>query len=217
MTIDPKLIEAAILNKNIGIDGICKYILDVAVLRVRGICFPSSFVNIPKLRNFIEEASYKHDFEIIGVVGYPNGDTSTLSKLTEISDLCGFASTLDIVLNPVYIQSGMWQFVRGEMIEMFLSTNANIRWIIETPTLTDEQIITVTKLILETGGNIKTATGVKGSTKLDHIKMIHNVIVESGKHIVLKAASGIKTPEVAMAALFVGADILGCSNPIAIL
>lgn len=217
MTIDPKLIEAAILNKNVGIDDICKYILDVAALGVRGICFPSSFVNIPKLREFIEEASYKYDFEIIGVVGYPNGDTSTLSKLTEISDLCGFASTLDIVLNPVYIQSGMWQFVRGEMIEMFLSTNANIRWIIETPTLTDEQIVTVSKLILDTGGNIKTATGTKGATKIEHIRIIHNIIVESGKSVILKAASGIKTPEGAQLAIIAGADIIGCSNPAAIL
>jgi deoxyribose-phosphate aldolase len=217
MTIDPKLIEAAILNKNMCIDDICKYVLDVAALGVRGICFPSSFVNIPKLRNFIEEASYKYDFEIIGVVGYPNGDTSALAKLTEISDLCGFASTLDIVLNPVYIQSGMWQFVRGEMIEMFLSTNANIRWIIETPMLTDEQIVTVSKLILETGGNIKTATGTKGSTKVSHIRLIRAVINESGKRVVLKAASGIKTPEGAQLAISVGADILGCSNPAAIL
>lgn len=217
MIIDPKLIEAAILNKNVGINDICKYILDVAALGVRGICFPSSFVNVPKLRDFIEEASYKYDFEIIGVVGYPNGDTSALSKLTEISDLCGFASTLDIVLNPVYIQSGMWSHVRGEMIEMFLSTNANIRWIIETPTLTNEQIAIVSQLILETGGNIKTATGTKGSTDVDHIKIIREIINKSGKDVILKVASGIKTKEDALSAISAGADILGCSNPAAIL
>ena len=217
MTINPKIIEAAILNKNWGLESIYKYINSVAALGIRGICFPSSFVNMPELREFIEEASYRHDFDIIGVVGYPNGDTSTLSKLTEISDLCGFAGILDIVLNPVYIQSGMWQYARGEMIEMFLSTNAHIRWIIETPTLTDEKIATVSQLIIETGGNIKTASGTKGSTTIGHIELIRNIIDGSGKYVVLKAASGIKTQAQALEFVAAGADVLGCSNPAIIL
>jgi len=217
MIIDPKIIEAAVLNKNICIEHIHKYISDVAALGVRGICFPSSFVNIPELRNFIEDASYKHDFEIIGVVGYPNGDTSSLSKLTEISDLCGFASTLDIVLNPIYIQSGMWNFVRGEMIEMFLSTNAHIRWIIETPTLTDYQVSHISQLILETGGNIKTASGTKGTTSIEHVTLIHDIINGHSKNVMLKVAGGIKTKDQALSIVAAGADILGCSNPSVIL
>lgn len=217
MTIDPKIIEAAILNKNVCIKDICKYISDVASLGIRGICFPSSFVNIPELRDFIEDASYKYDFEVIGVISYPNGDATSLSKLTEISDMCGFATTLDIVLNPIYIQSEMWQFVRGEMIEMFLSTNANIRWIIETPTLTDEQIFTIANLILETGGNIKTASGTKGITTLHHVSLIKYAMVNFGKNVILKAASGIKSASDAESLIIAGADILGCSNPAAIL
>lgn len=217
MTIDPKIIEAAILNKNVGIIDICNYVNNVAALGIRGICFPSSFVNIPELRDFIEDTSYKYDFEIIGVVGYPNGDTSALSKLTEISDLCGFASTLDIVLNPVYIQSEMWNFVRGEMIEMFLSTNAHIRWIIETPTLTDHQVSTISQLILETGGNIKTASGTKGTTSINHVILIHDIIKKSGKNVILKVAGSIKTKDHALSLIAAGADVLGCSNPLAIL
>lgn len=217
MTINPKIVEAAFLNKNVCIDEVRKYVLSVAPLGIRGICFPSSFVNILPLRAFIEEASYKYDFEIVGVVGYPNGDTTAMAKLTEMSDLCGFAAVLDIVLNPVYIQSGMWSYVRGEMIEMFLSTNANIRWIIETPTLTDEQVVTVTQLITETGGNIKTATGTKGDTKISHVKLIRDIIYKSNKEIVLKAAGGIKTKEDASLLVSAGAQILGCSTPSAIL
>jgi deoxyribose-phosphate aldolase len=213
MIIDPKIIEAAILNENVSIDIICKYINDVAALGIRGICFPSSFVHIPRLRDFIDNASYKYNFEIIGVIGYPNGDTSQLSKLTEISDLCGFAGTLDIVLNPVYIKSEMWQFVRGEMIEIFLSTNAQIRWIIETPVLTDIEIISVTNLILETGGNIKTASGTKGATSIDHISLINDIINKLSKNIILKAAGGIKTKNHALSLISAGANILGCSNP----
>lgn len=211
--IDPKIIEAAVLNKNISIDSVCKYIESVSVLGIKGICFPSSFVNVIQLRECIEDASYKHKLDVIGVVGYPNGDTSMSSKLSEIADLCGFASIVDVVLNPIYIQSGMWNFVRGEMIEIFLSTNAEVRWIIEVPTLTDEQIISVTNLILETGGNIKTASGTKGATTVEQVSLIHKLVVGSGKITFIKAAGGINTPENATALIMAGARVLGCSSP----
>jgi len=215
--ISPKIIEAAILNKNISLGSIYKYINEVSSLGIKGICFPSSFVNIIELREFIEDSSYRNKFDIIGVVGYPNGDTSIASKLTEISDLCGFASILDIVINPVYMQSEMWDCVRTELIEVFLSTNAEIRWIIETPTLTEKQIVTVTNLILETGGNIKTASGTKGGTRSDHVLSIRDTIRSSGKKIIIKAAGGIKSHSDALVLVTYGADILGCSNPSLIL
>jgi len=211
--INPKIIEAAVLNKNISIDSICKYIESVSTLNIKGICFPSSFVNIVQLRECIEEHSYRNSFDVIGVVGYPNGDTSMSSKLAEVSDLCGFSTIIDVVLNPVYIQSGMWNFVRGEMIEIFLSTNAEVRWIIETPILTNEQIISVTNLILETGGNIKTASGTKGGTKVEHVALIHSLVSPSGKNTFIKAAGGINTPQDAAALVIAGAKILGCSTP----
>lgn len=217
MKISPKIIEAAILNKNMSLESIYKYIDDVALLGIKGICFPSSFADSVELCEFIEDSSYRNKFDIIGVVGYPNGDTSIGAKLAEIADLCGFASILDIVINPIYVQSAMWDCTRAELIEIFLSTNAEIRWIIETPTLADKQITTVTNLILETGGNIKTASGTKGDTKSDHVLLIRDIIKKSGKNIMIKAAGGVKTNTIAESLVFAGADILGCSGPSLIL
>jgi deoxyribose-phosphate aldolase len=215
--INPKIVEAAVLNQNVPINSIYGYVDSVSKLGIKGVCFPSSVVNIPKLRNFIEESSYSNGFDIIGVVGYPNGDTSISSKLAEISDMCGFAGILDIVLNPLYIQSGMWDYVRGEMIELFVSTNAEVRWIIEVPTLTNDQVIRVSSIITSTGGHIKTASGIKGCTTVDHVKLLRSIIDTSGKKILLKASGGIKSHADALSLVYAGADLLGCSTPSSIL
>lgn len=213
--INPKKIEAAILNRNVSLQEINQYLNQISL--VKGVCVPSSFATIPKIRDVVEHAQYISSIDIIGVVGYPNGDVTVSAKLAEVADLCGFASIIDVVLNPICIKSHMWDFVRGEIIEIFLSTNAEVRWIIETPTLELDEIARVSTLILETGGGIKTASGTKGATNVEHVKFIKKLIQESGKNVLLKASAGIKTPEDAQVMFDAGADIIGCSSPLSLL
>jgi len=212
--LNPKIIDGAILNKSIPLNQVIEILERWDRLRLNGVCIPSSWSYIDPIRIKLELMNHNSDVDIIPVIGYPNGDTTISSKIAEIVDNYGFATTLDVVLNASYIRMNMYDMVRKEILEILMHAATHIRWIIETPILTKVEIENVVGIILDHNGDIKTATGTKGPTEVQDVKLIKSVV---GNQRLIKVSGGISDKDKAHIMINAGASIIGTSNPEALL
>ena len=149
---------------------------------------------------------------ICTVVGFPNGYNSTEIKLIETKEaLLKGAEEIDMVINVGMLKAGNTDYVLNEIKTLKAACgNKILKVIIETCLLTDEEKITMCKLVTEAGADyIKTSTGFSkgGATFADVELFAKNV----GPNVKIKAAGGIHSLEDAQHFLDLGASRLGTS------
>ncbi|HQC54535.1 MAG TPA: deoxyribose-phosphate aldolase [Clostridia bacterium] len=176
--------------------------------KVASICIPPSFVH------FAHQTS--KDINICTVVGFPNGYNTTSTKLKETEQaLKGGASEIDMVINIGALKDKKYKLVEDEIREIKDITHNNIlKVIIETCLLTEEEKITMCKIISDAGVDyIKTSTGfsIAGATVSD-IELFKKHVDSKVK---IKAAGGIRTLEDAKMYLDLGCDRIGASSIVA--
>ncbi len=121
------------------------------------------------------------------------------------------AQEVDIVMNINYFKSGMYK----EVVQDIRSVKDSIgriplKCIIEASILTDDEIRTACELVVEGGADfLKTGTGDEGPTTLHHIDLIAKVL--KGR-IKIKAAGGIRTPEIVEQFANAGVERFGISH-----
>lgn len=119
---------------------------------------------------------------------------------------------IDMVMNLVYLKSHMYSEVIQDIaaVKKAIGKEIPLKCIIEAPLLSDEEIKTASKLVVEGGAEyIKTASGLKGPTTLHHIELIQNTI---GRDAKIKAASGIRNAEMVREMINAGVDRFGISH-----
>jgi deoxyribose-phosphate aldolase len=80
--------------------------------------------------------------------------------------------------------------------------------------LSDELIARAAQTGAESGADfIKTATGTQGSTKPEHVRLVHETLHGRAK---VKASGGIRTAHDARIMIEAGADRIGTSSAVAI-
>ncbi|MBQ0101944.1 MAG: deoxyribose-phosphate aldolase [Firmicutes bacterium] len=170
------------------------------------VCIPPCFVKRAK--------DYAGDrLAICTVIGFPNGYNSTAVKAFETVDaLNDGADEIDMVINIGALKEGNEEYVLNEIKTLKnLCGDKILKVIIETCLLTDEEKVTMCRLVTEAGADfIKTSTGfsIAGATKEDVKLMRANV----GKNVKVKAAGGIANLEDAEDFIDLGADRLGTSR-----
>ncbi len=128
----------------------------------------------------------------IGPVGFPYGTNSTEEKLADIrkgQELgCG---EFDFTNNIEFIKKGDWDAMLKELKTLVKAAgDITTKVIVETPKLTDEEIVKAAQIVLESGATfIKTGTGHFGATTLHHVQLINETV---GGKLKIKAASGIR-------------------------
>lgn len=168
-------------------------------------CIPPSFVS--------DAADYvNRDLPICTVIGFPNGYSTTGSKLFETEDaLENGADEIDMVINLGWVKDGLWELVEDEIMQIRdLCEDALLKVIIETCALSEREIIHLCGIVTSAGADfIKTSTGFgsSGATKEDILLMKAHV----GPKVAIKASGGIRTLEDAQALLDLGATRLGAS------
>lgn len=151
-----------------------------------------------------------------GVSGFPDGAATTEIKLLEAQDcLKNGADELDMVINIGWLKSGMDREVREEIRRLKdVVGEQPLKCIIEINDLTEDEAKRASLLVVEGGADfVKTATGWRGSTKLEHIQLIRSTIGDAAK---IKAAGGIRTLETAESFIAAGASRLGIGAEAAI-
>ena len=170
------------------------------------VCIPAAYVKQAK--------EYVGDkLKICTVIGFPNGYSTTATKLFECADaLSNGADEIDTVINIGYLKSRRYEEILYELTELKKVCGDKIlKVIIETCLLTDEEKIKMCGIVTESGADyIKTSTGFSkgGATKEDVALFAKHI----GKGVRIKAAGGISSLEDAKAFIALGADRLGTSR-----
>lgn len=170
------------------------------------VCIPASFVKQAK-----EYAGEK--LAICTVIGFPNGYSTTATKIFETSDaIKNGADEIDMVINVGWLKDKKYDDILNEINAIKDACNGKIlKVIIETCLLTDEEKIKMCEIVSNSNADfIKTSTGFStgGATKAD-IELFAKHTTNCKK---IKAAGGIASIEDAGEFINLGASRLGTSR-----
>ncbi len=186
---------------------------DIAALIDDGIKYSTASVCIPPC--FVKRAKGYADgrIKICTVIGFPNGYSTTKTKLFETEDaIKNGADEIDMVINIGEVKAGHFDAVRDEIAIIKAACGKRIlKVIIETCLLTEEEKIAMCRAVTEAGADyIKTSTGFStaGAVPEDIILFGKHI----GENVKIKAAGGISSIEDAERFTELGADRLGTSR-----
>ena len=165
---------------------------------------------IPLARQVLADS----DVGIDAPIGYPNGYSTTESKVFETMDAFASGATeADVVVNIGWLLDGRYADLEEE-IKRFVAAagGRTTKVILETYYLTDAQKREGVRIVKRAGADfVKTSTGfAPGGATIDDIKLM---VQEAGEALQVKASGGIRTREFAEQLLDLGATRLGASNP----
>ena len=188
-----------------------KQICDEAIeYKTASVCIPPVYVK--SIREAFPELN------ICTVIGFPLGyDVISVKAVAVHTALESGANEIDMVVNIADVKNNEFAMVATEVGVLKQITGSRIlKVIIETCYLTEEEKITLCKIITEAGADyIKTSTGfgTAGAT-MDDIRLFKANI---GPNVKIKAAGGIRTREDMVAFLDAGCGRLGTSSAVKLL
>ncbi len=190
------------------IKGICD---DAIRYQTASICIPPCY--IAQAKDYVGDR-----MQICTVIGFPNGNMTTESKVFETKDaLEKGADEIDMVINIGRLKAGEYDYVLGEIRAIRRACEGHIlKVIIETCLLTDAEKIKMCELVTASGADyIKTSTGFStGGATFEDVKLF---AAHVGPNVKIKAAGGISSLEDAEHFLELGASRLGTSRIVKIL
>ena len=174
--------------------------------KTASVCIPPAFVK--RAKEYVGDA-----LKVCTVIGFPNGYNTTEVKLCETKDaLANGADEIDMVINIGKLKAGNTDYVLNEIKALKEACGEHIlKVIVETCLLTEEEKVTVCRLVTEAGADyIKTSTGFStgGATFEDVALFAANV----GPDVKIKASGGISSIEDAEKFIELGASRLGTSR-----
>lgn len=170
------------------------------------VCLPASFVK--QAKEYVGER-----LAICTVIGFPNGYSTTATKVFETADaIKNGADEIDMVINVGWLKDKKYDDILNEINAIKDACNGKIlKVIIETCLLTDEEKIKMCEIVSNSNADyIKTSTGFStgGATKAD-IELFAKHTTNGKK---IKAAGGIASIEDAEDFINLGASRLGTSR-----
>ena len=186
---------------------------DIRAICDDGIKFNTASVCIPAC--YVKEAKeyVKDKLQICTVIGFPNGYSTTATKVYETADAINAgADEIDMVINIGHLKAKRYDAILEEIKKIKEACGEKIlKVIIETCLLTDEEKIKMCEIVSESGADyIKTSTGFSTAGATPHDIEIFANNVKS--HVKIKAAGGIATLEDAENFIKLGASRLGTSR-----
>ena len=160
------------------------------------------------------------DVNVCTVIGFPLGANTTTIKVMEARGAYeNGCDEFDMVINIGALKDGLYDYVRDEIKAVVEAVEGRtVKVIIETGLLTEYEKSMATKLACDAGAQfVKTCTGVSpGKATVEDVKLMLENIPEY-EDVQVKASSGIRTYEDAIALIEAGAERLGTSSGIAII
>ena len=155
---------------------------------------------------------------VCAVIGFPLGAMSTAAKAFEAAEaIRDGADEIDMVIHIGQLKAGNTDYVLEDIKAVKAAIGDHIlKVIIETCLLTEEEKITMCRIVTESGAEyIKTSTGFStGGATFDDVRLFAEHV---GEGVKIKAAGGIRTREDMEQFLQLGASRLGTSSAVKIL
>ena len=179
---------------------------DAIKYKTASVCIPASYVK--QVKEYVKE-----EMAVCTVIGFPNGYSTTASKVFEAKDAVdNGADEVDMVINLGWVKDNRFDLVEEEIRKIKEAVGDKIlKVIIETCLLTEEEKIGMCRAVTAAGADcIKTSTGFSkaGATSQDVELFARHV----GEGVKIKAAGGISSLADAEHFLELGADRLGTSR-----
>ena len=156
--------------------------------------------------------------KVCAVIGFPLGAMSTAAKACEAAEaIRDGADEIDMVIHIGQLKAGNTDYVLEDIKAVKAAIGDHIlKVIIETCLLTEEEKITMCRLVTESGAEyIKTSTGFStGGATFDDVRLFAEYV---GEGVKIKAAGGIRSREDMEEFLRLGASRLGTSSAVKIL
>ena len=156
--------------------------------------------------------------KVCAVIGFPLGAMSTAAKAFEAAEaIRDGADEIDMVIHIGQLKAGNTDYVLEDIKAVKAAIGDHIlKVIIETCLLTEEEKITMCRLVTESGVEyIKTSTGFStGGATFDDVRLFAEHV---GEGVKIKAAGGIRSREDMEEFLRLGASRLGTSSAVKIL
>ena len=199
-------VDHTLLSQNATWEEIKSICDDGMKYETASVCIPASFVKLAK--EYVGER-----LAICTVIGFPNGYSTTATKVFETADAVkNGADEIDMVINVGWLKNKKYDEILNEINEIKDACNGKLlKVIIETCLLTDEEKIKMCEIVSNSKADyIKTSTGFStgGATKAD-IELFAKHTTNGKK---IKAAGGIASMEDAEAFIKLGASRLGTSR-----
>ena len=183
---------------------------------------------IPLAKTMLKEAN--KNILIGTVIGFHEGTYTIQEKLEEAQKAIDLgADELDFVVNYTAFKNEDLELVKNEItkgIEISLTNNKAVKWIIEVAALTNKEIIVISQLIKEivfnsfgaenadkvfvksSTGFFKTENNLPNGATFETMKLI----AENSKPLKIKAAGGVRDYETAVKMVALGVDRIGTSS-----
>ncbi len=201
------LIDYTLLKPDATYEDLQNFINNAINKNYYSVCINPFFV--PRVKELLEGKNIK----ICSVVGFPLGALPLKLKLSEVDWLLNESvNEIDMVMNLSAFKSKDYKLVEYEIKEIS-KIFPNLKVIIETCLLTDEEKIIACKIAKDNGAMfVKTSTGFSkhGATLFD-VALLREVV---GKDFGVKASGGIRDKETAIKMILVGANRIGTSTAI---
>ena len=170
------------------------------------VCIPASFVK--QAKEYVGEK-----LAICTVIGFPNGYSTTATKVFETADAVkNGADEIDMVINVGWLKDKIYDEILNEINAIKEACNGKVlKVIIETCLLSDDEKIKMCEIVSKSNADyIKTSTGFStaGATKED-IELFAKHTTNGKK---IKAAGGIASIKDAEEFINLGASRLGTSR-----
>ena len=170
------------------------------------VCIPPCYVQ--KAREYVGGR-----LKICTVIGFPNGNMTTESKVFETRDAVEKgADEIDMVINIGMLRAGDDAYVLDEIRKIRAACEGKIlKVIIETCLLTEEEKKRMCRIVTDSGADfIKTSTGFStGGATFEDVELFAKYV---GPNVKIKAAGGISSLADAEKFLALGAVRLGTSR-----
>lgn len=170
------------------------------------VCIPASYVK--RASEYVAGR-----LTICTVIGFPNGYSTTATKVYETQDAVrNGAGEIDMVVNVGWVKDALWDDVLAELKAVRAACQGRVlKVIIETCLLSETEKVKLCELVSLSGADfIKTSTGFStaGATRED-VALLRKHVDPAVK---VKAAGGISSMEDAEDFINLGADRLGTSR-----
>ena len=199
-------VDHTLLSQNATWEEIKSICDDGMKYKTASVCIPASFVK--QAKEYVGEK-----LAICTVIGFPNGYSTTATKVFETADaIKNGADEIDMVINVGWLKDKNYNKILNEINEIKDACSGKIlKVIIETCLLTDDEKIKMCEIVSNSNADfIKTSTGFStgGATKAD-IELFAKHTTNGKK---IKAAGGIASIEDAEDFINLGASRLGTSR-----
>ncbi len=178
----------------------------------KSVCIAPSYIKYAK------EQLAKTDVLICTVIGFPLGYNATSVKVYETKiALDHGADEIDMVINIGRFKNKEYEYVLNEVKAIKeVCGNKVLKVIVETALLTNQEIKTITEIVLKSGADfIKTSTGFSfRGASFEDVEIMKSIAQDK---LLIKASGGIKTGEDALKMIKLGASRLGTSKTVQII